>query len=311
MSIKVRRSVLFVPINNPRFLERAWTRNADALILDLEDSVPPAQKEYARSLVREAIPLVSRGGAEVFVRINKEFMEADLHASIWPGVSRIVLPKTEWGEEVRRADELITHLEKKRGIPVGTVEITPLIESALGVSNVYETASASPRLRFMGGGTGYDMSQDLGIEMFVGFDQLLYPRSECSLAMRALGKTSTSGPYVPEPQGRVNNPEWALQYARACFLAGIREATGLHPAVVEPFNRGLTPTPEEVAWARRVLEAYQELEEREESVGELEGRVIDRYEARRARELILWAEACAAQDARKERAMKRAQGGEP
>ncbi len=187
MSSRVYRCVMFVPINNPRFTERAWSREADALILDLEDSVPMAEKERARGLVRETIPKVSKGGASVFVRINHDFAEADLRACIWPGISRIIFPKAETHEEMKRVDAIITEMEKERGIPVGTVEITPLIESALGAVNMEEILSATSRIHAMHGGWGYDMAVDLGIEMFASFNQYAYSDDFPTLAQMAAG----------------------------------------------------------------------------------------------------------------------------
>ncbi|MDP3064456.1 MAG: aldolase/citrate lyase family protein [Chloroflexota bacterium] len=308
--IKVRRSVMFVPVNNPRFVEKAWTRKADGLILDIEDAVPPQEKARARSLVREAISTVSRGGGEVYVRINQEYTEADLRGSIWPGLALVIIPKAEYAHEVKRVDAIITELERERGVPAGIVDITPNIESAVGVSNAYELATSSPRVKQMGSAGPYDFSLDLGIEMFAGFDQFFYARGECTLAVKAAGRNSTAGPYVPEGRGRVNDPEYALQYGKACLLAGVRSATGLHPAVVEPYNNGMTPSPEEVARAKKALEAFEELEERGEAMAVVDGRTIDIYEARRAQELVQWAGACATKDGKKARAVKRAEGGQ-
>ncbi len=91
----VRRTSLFVPINKPDFVEKAWTRGADAIILDLEDSIPEPEKARARRLVRESLPVVARGGADVIVRINKPYAEEDLGESVWPGLGCVMLPKAE------------------------------------------------------------------------------------------------------------------------------------------------------------------------------------------------------------------------
>src|SRR6266540_2014888 len=170
----VRRSGLTMPVNNPRFLNAIWTRGCDFVNLDLEDSVPESQKPYARSLIKSAIPTTAKGGAEVFVRINHAYVRADLEAVVWPGLARVNYPKAETAEEIRKLDAIITELERERGIRPGSVEIGANIETARGVANGPEIASASPRVKDFGGGTGYDMSRDLGVEMFVGFDQFVY-----------------------------------------------------------------------------------------------------------------------------------------
>src|SRR3970282_451743 len=97
----VRRTSLFVPINKRDFVEKAGLRGADAIILDLEDSIPDPEKENARTLVRESVPVVARGGADVLVRINKDSVAEDLDASIWPGVACIMFPKAETAAEIR------------------------------------------------------------------------------------------------------------------------------------------------------------------------------------------------------------------
>ena len=167
-----------MPVNNPRFVQKAWTRGCDFIILDLEDSVPPAEKAHARTLVREAIAVVAKGGAEVFVRINHYTVLEDLEASVWPGLKRINYPKAETAQEIWLVDRIISRLESERGIPAGHVEIGANVETALGVANALEIATASPRIKDFGGGGGYDMSRDLGVEMFVDFDQFVYGGGE-------------------------------------------------------------------------------------------------------------------------------------
>jgi len=111
--MKVRRTELMFPINIPRFVEKAWTRSTDAIALDLEDAVPPAEKASARALVKETIPIVAKGGAEVAVRVNKPLFKEDIEACIWPRFNYIWFPKTESADEMRKVDELITRLERE------------------------------------------------------------------------------------------------------------------------------------------------------------------------------------------------------
>ena len=299
MSRRVRRSGLTMPINNPRFVGRSWTRDCDYLNFDLEDSVPQSQKEHARTLVRDAIARGRKGAAEISVRINCAYPEADVPAAVWPGVQQINFPKAETEEQIRRLDTLITEMERVRGIRPGTVRIGATVETTLGVANSYEIASASPRIDSFGGGTGYDMSMDMGIDMFLGFDQFAYNHGEGELIALALGLERDGGVYMPDTTGNVGDAELALKRAEANRKAGLRSGGGLHPNVVAPLNQGLTPPPEEVKAARRVIELFEELDRRGEVEGELDGRTVDRYEAARAQELIEWAGLCARRDAEK------------
>jgi len=306
MARRVRRSSLTMPINTRRFVDRSWTRNCDYLNFDFEDSVPQSQKAYARTLVAHAIEQGLKGGAEINLRINCSYPEADVPAAVLPGMTQINFPKAETAEQIRNLDRLITEAERVQGIRPGTVRIGTAIETTLGVANSYEIAAASPRIDAFAGGTGYDMSLDMGVEMFVGFDQFVYNRGEGALVAKALGLHYAGSVYMPDTSGNVGNTDLTRQRAEANRKAGLRSGSGLHPNTVEPQNIGLTPTPEEVKAAQRTLEFFQQLDERGEVEGELDGHIVDKYEAARATDLIEWAELCAQKDAKKARAQAQA-----
>lgn len=298
----VVRSGLMMPINNKRFVSASWTREADSLNYDLEDSVPQSQKDYARSIVRETLRIPEQGGAQVQIRINCSTPEADLEASVWPPLAAIIHPKTESAEQIRHLDAIISHLERQRGMRPGTVEISASIETAKGIAHCDEIAAGSRRIKHFSGGGGYDMSLDMGVEMFVDFDQFFYGKGECSLAARTLDLEPGVSLFMLDASGGVvSDAEGAEARAVAHRKAGGRSGGGLHPNVVPPQNRGLTPPPEEVDQARRVLAFFQELDEQGETEGMLDGAIVDRYEAARAEELLSWAAACAEKDAHKAR----------
>src|SRR5262249_26459960 len=127
----VRRSKLIVPTNVPRFVDRAHLRGADAIMLDLEDSIPPAEKAAARAGGEEAVARVARGGADGVVRVNKPYdlALADLDAAVAPGVDTICLPKAESGREVEMLDALISTRERARGLPPGRIRLAITVES--------------------------------------------------------------------------------------------------------------------------------------------------------------------------------------
>jgi citrate lyase subunit beta/citryl-CoA lyase len=296
-----------MPVVTQRFIDHAWRRGCDYINLDLEDSVPQHLKAYARSLIQEAIANVSKGGAEVFTRINHDYILADLEAIVWPGLSRVNYPKAEYGAEIRKLDEIITRLERERGIRPGTVEIGANIETAVGVANGYEIVSASPRVKDFGGASGYDMSRDLGVEMFVGFDQFIYGKGECELIARTLGVETLAAPFVANTTGSVSDPDLAFRQAEAARKCGFRHGGGLNPAVVEPQNRGFTPSEEEVREAHWVLEQYRQLARSRDTWREVNGRIIDRYAAAQARDTLEWAELCAERNREKDEAVARVQ----
>ena len=308
MNNRVARCAMFVTPTNPRFIDKAWTRGGDVYILDIEDSIAPAEKERCRTLIRESIQKANKGGASIYVRINKPFVDADLPYAVWPGVDRIMRPKTESAADMRHAHGIISRLERERGVPEGHIELYPMIESALGTMNIYEILTATPRkLRSMGGGGGYDMAVDLGIEMFASFDQYAFSVAYVALAAMALGIEATGGVFVPNTSGRVDQGDQATSQAEALHAAGIHHAGALHPNFIQPLVSGLSPTQDEIAWARKVIEQFDKLTDSGESVGMFEGKVIDKYEYDAAKGTLDWAAACAAKDAYKARALSRAQ----
>ncbi|MFH1604651.1 MAG: hypothetical protein ABIH03_12165, partial [Pseudomonadota bacterium] len=182
-----------------------------------------------------------------------------------------------------------------------------MIESALGAVNIHEILTATPRkIWSQGGGGGYDMAVNLGIEMFASFDQYAFPINYVAFAAMALGIESTGGVFVPNTSGRVDQSDQATEQAQALHAAGIRHAGALHPAYIQPLVSGLSPTADEIAWAKRVIDAFDELVDAGEAVGELDGKVIDKYEYETAQDTLEWAAECAAKDRYKERAMKKA-----
>ena len=328
---RLKRSGLTMPIVTPRFINNAWHRGCDYINMDLEDSVPPNLKDVARNLVRESIPVVNKGGSDAVCRINHDLMAADLNAVIWPGLTMVNYPKTEYGHEIQRMDAIITRLEAERGIRPGAVEIGANIETAVGVANAYEIVTASPRVRDFGGASGYDMSRDLGVEMFVGFDQFVYGKGEVELAARAAGREPRAAPFTPNITGSVSDPDRAFAEADAARKCGFRIGGGLHPAVVEPQIRGFAASEDEVSDAQWVLQEFRKLAhtgetwvkidvsavDREASPRPMAAdsylgrhRVIDRYEAARAEELLQWQSLCQERDREKAEAVARVRAAE-
>ena len=307
--MKVRRAQLMFPINIPRFVEKAWTRTTDAIALDLEDAVPPEEKATARALVKETIPIVAKGGAEVAVRVNKPLYKEDIEACIWPGFKYIWFPKAESADEMCKVDQLITRLERERNIPEGTVEIAPLIESAKGIKNAYEIASASPRMRFSGTVAPGDTTISLGIVWGSKDKDLLgYANAEAQWVAGALG-LGRGGPFLRDlpPFDFSISEDIFLEKLAVARKLGFRSApNAIHPAQTKAFVKGYTPTDEEVQEAKAIVEAFRKAFARGEVCVELEGRMIDNYLAQKAQEVIDYAKACAERDAEKARAVKRA-----
>lgn len=301
----VQRSLMFMPVNVPRFVESAWRRETDVVVLDLEDSVPPAEKERARALVRDAIPLAGRGGAEVYVRVNNEagLLAADLDAALWPGLSGVHLPKPESPEQMAALCESLARLEKERGILPRTVQVASLIETPGAFFQAREIAAACPRL------VGYgvapeDLPRELGFEPTDGGEELLYARQHMIFVCAEAGV---------QPRGLMGdlaNFTDLDAYRRSAERAaafGFMGAYCIHPRQAPILNAAFSPQAAEVEKARRVAAAFEEGMARGTASVAMDGKMIDIPIAGRARRLIARAEAVARREREKQTAREKAE----
>ena len=295
----VSRSSLFVPAHVSRFVESAWRRGADTIILDLEDSVAPTAKTEARAAVRGAIAAVQRGGCAITVRINHDTWAEDVTAALWPGVTTITLPKAESAEQIRRVAALLDVLEAERGIPPGQTRIAPLIETVVGLYVAPEIVAASPRVNGVGGPAQVDFATDLGLELDPTLDQFEAARGELDLLSRAAGGHGSgrfaSGQAITEFGG---GDRFLVAATRARRNGG-RGSAGIHPSLVEPFNRGYTPPPEELEEAREMVTAFDRAWAEGRGSVVVRGRLVSGRTAEAARRYLAFGEACRAQDARR------------
>src|SRR5262245_60163916 len=162
---RARLSSLILPVNIPRFVEKAYTRGADAVVLDLEDSVPPQEKASARKLVPASFALVGRGGAEVLVRVNNDpaLLVDDLEAVVQPGLDGLAIPKAESAEQIHEIVARIERLERARGLPPGHVCLSLAIETPRGFLAAEQIARSSDRIATMSIGVE-DYCLELGVE---------------------------------------------------------------------------------------------------------------------------------------------------
>lgn len=302
----IRRSKMFVPVNRERFIQKAWTRGADCIILDLEDAIAPADKDSARKMVKDVLPIVSKGGADIQVRINREFEAEDLDAIIIAGLSGVVIPKCESAEGVQHIDEIVTRLEKERGLPVGNIQFDLLVETAKGVINAEEIALASPRIVQMNIGQA-DLSVDLGFTRLIemNFEQYVYAENKVRYAAVAAG-------VQPCGLGAQNNvdftsvsmgPDAMFAACQHAFNMGYRGAVIIHPGWVKPVNEGFKPSNDEVELARKVKNALDEAYARGEGSVSVEGRMYDVANMKHVISLLARADALAKKEAEKEAAV--------
>lgn len=301
----VRRSNLMVPMNVQRFVEQAWRHNADAVTLDLEDGVPLAHKAGVRSNFKEAVALAGRGGAEVFVRVNKPFLQADLAAAAWPGLRGVMLSKVESGAEVVETAELLTALERQRGIDVGLLELIVLLESALGVWNIRDIVTASPRVTQVALGES-DLGRNLGIVATEEEDPFVYARGRVVIEGIAAGVQPIGMAFPLSLTPRLLSEKDLLHLATTARNLGFKGTICPHPSWIGPVNAAFSPTAEQVAYYTKVREVFAEGVARGTAAVPLDGKMIDVPVDEWAKVVLHLAALCKARDEAKHQALQRA-----
>lgn len=277
------RSWLFVPANRPDRIAKAFVSGADAVIMDLEDACPPAEKESARAFVVEAAS--SQRGALAFVRINAATTAlalADLSAVIVPGLTGVVLPKAETTAMLAAVDWTIGQLEAQRAIPIGSIELVPLVESAVGMIDLTQLArSGLPRIRRLTFGAG-DLTLDLGARWTEEENELLPLRLSLVAASRAAGLY----PPIDTVWPVISN---SVALKRSLNLASDLGFAGkllIHPRQVEPTNQAFQPSADAIDHARLVIAAATDAEAAGHGAFQFEGRLIDHVIVLQARRIL-------------------------
>jgi citrate lyase subunit beta/citryl-CoA lyase len=250
----VMRSVFYVPGNSDKMVSKSPTFPADIVTLDLEDSVPPAEKPKAREVVRENLKFAATGGAEVYVRINNWetlLTNDDLEAVVHEGLNGVCLAKCGGPEHVRRLEWKLEELEQRRKIPVGTVKIQLLIETAKGVMNAYPSAIASPRVNSLIFGA-VDYTKDMRVKLTTEGEELKYARAHTAVAARAAGCIAIDCPFVAFQDMPAFEKDTA--YGRTLGYEG---RMLIHPSQIEPSHRIYTPQSEDIEWATGVVEVFE------------------------------------------------------
>jgi len=298
--LPVWRSLMYVPVNVEKYVDKAHTRGADVLQLDLEDSVPPAEKASARKLVEKNAARVRRGGADVVVRINQPLSLAvrDLEHAICPDVDGIALTKVSGVSHVQLLDELVTALEQKRGMAAGHTKFIAMIETPQAFFRIRDITTASPRIIACNIG-GEDFA--LNCNMQPTGEALFYPKQHMVIAANAAGIM---------PLGFIDSVatfgDWDhfRKMVRRSRDFGFMGAGCIHPGQVTIVNEEYKPGAAEVDYARKVIALDQEAAAAGRASFALDGKMIDIPIITRARKLLQRFDAIAAREAKTLTAMK-------
>ena len=280
--IRVWRSLLFVPANVVRFVDKARSSGADAIQLDLEDAVAPKEKAAARRAVATAADRVSREGAGVVVRINRPLALAlpDIDASVGPHVGALALPKIMGPDHVRLLSEVVAEAERRAGIAVGSTRFILMIETAEAALRVRDIASADPRVVGLTLGSE-DLATEFGVDP--GSD-VLATHHATLVAAAVAARIAPLGLVGSIAEFRDLTAFGAV--VRRSREFGYRGASCIHPAQIPMLNAAFTPTRDEVERASTIVAAYDEAHARGEGAISLDGRMIDVPVAERARALL-------------------------
>ena len=298
--LPVWRSLMYVPVNVDKFVDKAHTRGADVIQLDLEDSVPPAAKDKARTLVEQAAAKVRRGGGDVVVRINRPLAMAvrDLEHSICPDVDGIAITKVESSSHVQLLDELVSELEDKRGMPAGRTKFILLVESADAFSRMDDMPRVSERVVAMSIG-GEDFALDCNMEP--SDDALLHPKQHMIVAARAAGIMPLGFISTVANFGDWENFRVMVRRSRNLGFAG---ASCIHPGQVKIVNEEYTPGADEVAYATKVVALNKEAAAAGRGSFQIDGKMIDIPIVVRAEKLLRRHEQIKAREAKTLAAMQ-------
>jgi len=276
------RSLVFVPGNNPRFLEKAKSLPADIVCFDLEDSVPYKEKKKARVLIKNTLKQRKKYFADVFVRINSPesgIVEADLKEIVQKGIDGIVIPKINSAKELKKIEKTISSLEKKRKIK--GIRLIPSIESALGVVNCYEIASSSKRIDALVFGI-FDLLNDMGIEYTKGNPYgAKYSRYKVPVVATAAGVVAIDGIWqdLKDKNGFTKDCE----VGRSLGYVG---KSVIHPDQIQTVHKIFHPNKTEIEWAKKVCSVYEELTKKGKGATVIEGKMVDEVHYKRAKALL-------------------------
>jgi citrate lyase subunit beta/citryl-CoA lyase len=284
---KLRRTMMYVPGNNPGMIKDAHIYGADSIMFDLEDSVSLNEKDAARFLVYNALKTIDYEGVETVVRINglDTFGMEDLEAIVRAQPDVIRLPKTESAQDIIDVENEIARIEKEAGIPVGKTKMMAAVEGALGVLNAREIATASKRLMGIAIGAE-DYVTDIKTTRSPEGIELLFGRSQILLAARAAGIYAFDTVYSD-----VNNEEGFENEVKLIKQLGFDGKSVINPRQIGPVHDIYTPSEKEINKSIRVIKAAEEAKKRGSGVVSLDGKMVDKPIIERAQRALMLAEA--------------------
>jgi citrate lyase subunit beta/citryl-CoA lyase len=273
MHSKILRSVLVVPVNVPRFVEKASLRGADAIVLDLEDSVPIDQKKRARDNLADTISVAGRGSTQLMVRINNDpdFIEADIESAVCKRLDALFIPKVESPDQLVKLDNFTREIEASKGLIPGKVKFSIHVESPLGLLRLEKIVSSTERIESISIGVD-DYLAALGVKLTKDASSLFLPITQLVITAKAYG-------IIPlGVLGSVAEFRDLNMFENSAIRArdmGSEGSICVHPDQVAILNRVFSPTEESVAVARKIIKVFEEAVQKGRASTSLDGRMVD------------------------------------
>jgi citrate lyase subunit beta/citryl-CoA lyase len=280
------RTWMFVPGNQYRRIDKVKDLKADIIIYDLEDAVPPSEKEKARQLVLQTIEGDFHRTNYVRVNdINTAYFEEDVTSVVTSGLNGIVIPKANRADDIQMIDRLLDSLEKQKRIEKGSIHIVPLIETALGVKNAFEIAKSSERIKQMAFGS-IDYTLDINAQLTKEGTEILFARSQLIIASRVAEiEPPIDGVYL-----NIKDLEGLETETRFVRELGFQGKLVVHPDQIQVVNEVFSPTQKEVTEAREIVDAFGKAIKQGLAALQLNGKMVDFPVAERAKRVVNQAE---------------------
>lgn len=287
-TMHIRRSLLFVPGDSRRKIEKAATLGADVVCLDMEDGVALSQKPAARESIRQALQSINFGRSERMIRINpygSGLETEDLRLTITGRPDSVLLPKVESAEALHWLDAQLAAAEQANGWPAGGIEMLALVETARGIVNLKEIASATPRLTALIFGAE-DLAGDIGAVRTPEAWEVFYARSAVVTYAAAFGLQAIDMVFVD-----FNDTEGLLRECRQGAQLGYSGKQLIHPNQIAPANEAFTPDDAAIARARRIVEAFERHQATGVGAFALDGKMVDMPVVKAAQQVLAKARA--------------------
>ena len=275
------RSLIFVPGNNPRFLEKAKKIQADIVCFDLEDSVPDDEKTSARKLIKNALKSRSEYSSSIFVRTNSPLsgkISSDLKEIIQKGIDGIVIPKVNNISELKKIQKILSGLEKSKKLK--PIQIIPSIESAEGVVNSYQIASFGKRVTAIVFGI-FDLLNDLGVEYTKDSPGGKYSRYKIPVDAAAAGISAIDG--IWQDLNDLKGLQKDCNFGKSLGYAG---KSVIHPDQISMVHKSFHPNKTEISWAEKVCTVYLESTKKGKGATTVDGKMIDEVHYKQAKALL-------------------------